>query len=77
VRAELLDRFTTVGAFCDRCQIRLNFHETGDPFAHQWMVVDDEDTNWGAAGHDASPRTFAGVFRARSRDNQERLADVA
>ena len=45
VRAELLDRFPTVGGFCDHGHIRLNPHETGDPFAHQWMVVDRENAN--------------------------------
>ena len=77
VRAELLDRFPPVGSFCDHGHIRLNSHETGDPFAHHWMVVDRENANPGAVGHDASPRTFAGVFGPRSRDSQERRADVA
>ena len=45
VRAELLDRFPTVGGFCDHGHIRLNSHEAGDPVAHQWMVVDRKNAN--------------------------------
>ena len=43
--AELLDRFATVRGFCDHGHVRLNAHEAGDPFAHEWMVVDGENPN--------------------------------
>jgi hypothetical protein len=52
-------------------------HETGDPFAHDWMIVEGEYPNWRAAGHDASPSTSAGALAANRRDHHERLADVA
>ena len=55
----------------------LNPHETGDPFAHDWMIVDGENPNRRAAGHDASPSTSAGALAANRRDHHERLADVA
>jgi len=67
---ELVDRLY------DRLHIRLNSHETGDPLAHQWMVVEGENANWGAAGHDASLRTFAGLG-ANNRDHHVRLGGVA
>ena len=77
VRAELLDRVATVGGFCDHRHVWLNPHETGDPFAHDWMIVDGENPNRRAAGHDASPSTSAGALAANRRDHHERLADVA
>jgi hypothetical protein len=77
VRAELLDRFPPVGGFCDHGHIRLNPDEADDPFAHHGMVVDGENANWGAAGHDAFPHTLAGGLDAKSRDHQVRLGDVA
>ena len=78
MRAELLDRFATVGGLCDQGHIRLDPHETGDPFAHEWMVVHRENPNGrAAAAHDASPPTCAGDLEANSRDHQERLTAVA
>ena len=78
MRAELLDRLATVGGFCDHRHIRLDRHETGDPFAHQWMVVDRENPNWRAvAAHDASPPAACRRLDGSSRDHQERLAAVA
>ena len=78
VRAELLDRFAAVGGFGDQGHVRLNADETGDPFAHDGMVVDRENPNSRAvAGHDASPPTCARVLEVNSRDHQERLGDVA
>ena len=78
VRAELLDRVPTVGGVCDHRHIRLNPDQTGDPFAHDGMVVDRENPN-GRAGvaHDASPRRFAGLLGVNSRDHQVRRGDVA
>jgi hypothetical protein len=49
VRAELLDRIATIGGFCDHGHIRLNTNETGNPFAHDWMVIDRQNPN-GRAG---------------------------
>ena len=49
VHAELLDRFSTIRRFGDHGHIRLNFHQTGDPLAHEWMVIDRENPNRRAA----------------------------
>ncbi len=78
MRPELLDRLATVDRLRDQRHIGLHSDESGDPFADEWMVVHHENPNWRTtAAHDASPRTFAGVFRAKSRETQERLADIA
>ena len=78
MRAELLDGLATVGGFGDQGHVRLNSHETGDPLAHEWMVVDREDPNWrAAAAHDVVPLACADAFEANTRDSHERLGGFA
>ena len=77
VRAELLDGFPTVGRFCDHGHIRLNPHETGDPFAHDWMVVDDENPNGELPTSRCVSFDVSGVLEATRRDHQERPRGAA
>jgi hypothetical protein len=78
MRTELLDRFPTIGRFCDHGHIGLNSHQTGDPLAHEWMVIDRENSNRRATtGQEASPFSSADIMEAESRDHQERLRAVA
>src|SRR6185503_11769956 len=78
VRAELLDRFATVGGLCDHRHIRLNLYETGDPIAHDRMIVHRENPDGRAvAAHDPSPPTCRAALNANSRDHQERRWDGA
>src|SRR5271157_104476 len=50
---ELLDGLATVGRLTYHNHVRLNANETGDPVAHQCMVVNRENSNLRASGaHD-------------------------
>jgi hypothetical protein len=78
MHAKLLDRVATVSGLGDQRHIRLNPNETGDPFAHEWTVIDVRIRIGRVAGaHDASPRVRAGIAEANSRDSQECFVDVA
>jgi DNA-binding NarL/FixJ family response regulator len=65
----LLDRIGTGGGFSDHRHIRLNPDETADPFAHKWMVIDDENPNRRAAAardaHSVAAARNVGLLQLR------------
>src|SRR5271157_1580712 len=62
VRPELLDGLATVGGFTYYGHVRLDPNQTGDPFPHEWMVVNCENSNLRASGaHDRFRISFHAV----------------
>jgi hypothetical protein len=68
----LLDGLATIGRFTYQNHIRLNADQTGDPLAHDWVVVNCKNSNLRDAGaHELLLHAFA------LRENHEGLCAVA
>jgi hypothetical protein len=72
VRPELLNSIASVGRFAYHNHIGLNANQTGYPLAHDWMVVNGQNSNLRAAGvHELLLDVLA------LRENHELLCAVA
>src|SRR5450755_4970138 len=72
VRPELLNGLATVGRLAYQNHVGLNANQSGDPLAHNWMVVNRKNSNLRDAGaHELLLYAFA------LRENHEGLCAVA
>jgi len=71
MRSKLLNGIASVGCLAYQDHICLNANQTGDPLAHNRMVVNDKNSNLRDSGaHEVVLHAFA------LRENHERLCAV-